>query len=57
MRIVHKRWALQIYGDKMSISDSEGKVIYEGHKPEDALCTEERLREIIEIKQKERGTK
>jgi hypothetical protein len=57
MRIVHKRWALQIYGDRMSISDSEGKVIYEGHKPEDALCTEERLREIIEIKQKERGTK
>lgn len=37
----------------MTISDSEGKVVYEGVKPEDALCTTERLREIIEVKQKE----
>lgn len=53
MRVIHKRWAAQIYGNKLSISDADGKVIYEGSRPEDALCTEERLREIIEIKQKE----
>lgn len=54
MRIVHKKWAIQIFGNRMSISDESGQVIYEGDKPDDSLCTEERLREIIEIKQKER---
>ena len=37
----------------MTISDSEGKVVYEGVKPEEALCTVERLKELIEVKQKE----
>lgn len=53
MRIVHKKWAIQIFGERMTISDADGKVIYEGEKPNDALCTEERLREIIEMKQRE----
>lgn len=53
MRIVHKKWAIQIFGERMTISDRNGKVVYEGKKPDEALCTEERLREIIEIKQKE----
>lgn len=53
MRVVHKKWAIQIFGNRMTISDSEGKVVYEGTKPEDALCTTERLRELIEVKQKE----
>lgn len=53
MRIVHKKWAIQIFGERMTISDHNGKVVYEGKKPDEALCTEERLREIIEIKQKE----
>jgi hypothetical protein len=37
----------------MTISNEEGKVVYEGSKPKEALCTEERLREIIEVKQRE----
>lgn len=53
MRIVHKKWAIQIFGERMTISDEDGRVVFEGEKPEDCLCTEERLREIIEIKQKE----
>jgi hypothetical protein len=53
MRIVHKRWAVQIFGGRMTISDENGKVVFEGEKPDESLCTEERLREIIEIKQKE----
>ena len=53
MRVVHKKWAIQIFGNRMTISDSEGKVVYEGTKPEEALCTTERLRELIEVKQKE----
>lgn len=55
MRIVHKHWAIQIFGDRMTVSNEDGKVIFEGKKPEDSLCTEERLREIIEMMQKERG--
>jgi len=55
MRIVHKKWAIQIFGERMTISNEEGKVVYEGKKPEDALCTDERLRELIEIKQREVG--
>lgn len=53
MRVVHKKWAIQIFGERMTISDNRGKVVFEGAKPEVALCTEERLREIIEIKQRE----
>ncbi len=53
MRVVHKKWAIQIFGERMTISDADGKVIYEGEKPEEALCTEERLRELIETKQRE----
>ncbi len=53
MRIVHKHWAIQIFGERMTISDADGKVVYEGAKPVEALCTEERLRELIEIKQRE----
>lgn len=54
MRIVHKNWAIQIFGDRMTISNSEGKVVFEGKKPEDALCTEERLRQLIEVIQREK---
>ena len=53
MRIVHKHWAIQIFGERMTISDADGKVVYEGAKSVEALCTEERLRELIEIKQRE----
>jgi hypothetical protein len=38
----------------MTISNSEGKVVFEGKKPEDALCTEERLRQLIEVIQREK---
>lgn len=53
MRVVHKKWAIQIFGDRMTISNEEGKVVFEGTKPEDALCTVERLKELIEVKQRE----
>ena len=53
MRVVHKKWAIQIFGNRMTISDDRGKVVYEGEKPEEALCTEERLKQLIEVKQKE----
>ena len=53
MRVVHKKWAIQIFGERMTISDEEGRVVYEGNKPEEALCTEERLKQLIEVKQKE----
>ena len=55
MRVVHKKWAIQIFGDRMTVSNEEGKVVYEGVKPDVALCTDERLREIIEVMQKEVG--
>ena len=55
MRVVHKKWAIQIFGDRMTISNEEGKVVFEGAKPEDALCTVERLKELIEVKQKEQS--
>ena len=53
MRVVHKKWAIQIFGNRMTISNEEGKVVFEGAKPEDALCTVERLKELIEVKQRE----
>lgn len=56
MRVVHKKWAIQIFGNRMTISNEEGKVVYEGVKPEEALCTVERLKELIEVKQKETGS-
>ena len=51
MRVVHRHWAAQTYGEKMSISDSDGKVVFEGIKPED--CTDEVLKKLIEEKQRE----
>lgn len=54
MRVIHKKWAIQIFGERMTISNEEGKVVYEGAKPEEALCTTERLKQLIEVKQKEK---
>ena len=57
MRVIHKGYAAMTYGESnLTVSDREGKIIYETDKRNEAMCTENGLRELIEVLiRKEKG--
>ena len=50
MRVIHKGYAAMTYGkSNLTVSDREGKIIYETDQRNEAMCTENGLRELIEV--------
>lgn len=50
MRVIHKGYAATTYGESnLTVSDKEGKIIYETKERNEAICTENGLRELIEV--------
>ena len=59
MRVIHKGYAAMTYGKShLTVSDRDGKIVYETDQRNEALCSENGLRELIEvlIKDGKRGT-
>ena len=59
MRVIHKGYAAMTYGkSNLTVSDREGKIIYSTSERNEAMCTENGLRELIEVlirKEKKNG--
>lgn len=54
MRVIHKGYAATTYGKNcLTISDPEGKIIYEDKNRDSNSYTEMELRAIIEVKIKD----
>ena len=54
MRVIHKGYAATTYGERnLTVSDKEGKVVYQTSERNEAMCTENGLRELIEVLIKE----
>lgn len=50
MRVVHKGYAATTYGERnLTVSDRDGRIIYETRERNEAMCTENGLRELIEV--------
>lgn len=59
MRVIHKGYAAMTYGkSNLTVSDREGRVVYQTSDRNEAMCTENGLRELIEVlirKEKKNG--
>lgn len=50
MRVIHKGYAATTYGKShLTVSDKEGKVVYQTSERNEAMCTENGLRQLIEV--------